>query len=240
MSTIVEVPVGRVTRISWVFPALAAAAALPWVPWWLGNSGRLDNLPAGSDGLFWGFIGLCVAAPLALPIVAAAGWRVLARGARIALVCATVLGVAAAAQMSVAELAYAGGVTISAVEFMRTGPLARRAMRLPPPDAARAAVAAGNYRFLAVRGLFGNHVPGVSSRCVKARWGVQVMPVGFELTGTPAMLRLRDAESAYAERYNAALAEALHLAPGALDAYDACPARGDAAEWLPFDEVPAR
>ena len=240
MSTVVEVPVGRITRISWVFPALAAAAALPRVPWWLGNSGRLDDLPAGPDGLFWGFVALCVVAPLALPIVAAAGWRVLARGARTALVCATVLGVAAAAKMSVAELAYARGVTMSAVEFMRTGPLVRRAMEVAPPDAARAAVAAGNYRFLSVRGLFGHHVPGVRSKCVRARWGVQVMPVGFDVTGTPAMLRLLDAESAYAERYNLALAEALHLAPGALDAYDGCPARGDAAEWLPFDEMPAR
>jgi hypothetical protein len=234
MRTSVQLRVGRVTRRTWAFPALAVAAVLPHLI--LLCADRMGDLP-WTDAWFWTLVAGCVVAPAAFLGGIVAGVRTSGRGPRIGLAFAVAACLAVSGELLVMTTETAGLVGKNTVRMVTVVPPMRRAMRVPAAEAARRAFDAGDPAFLGLSGIFGRNAPVVQSCALRNRYGMVVMDLGwFALTN--AEQRFSDQASEYAEAYNRAMAGYLHLSAAELASDGRCTTRPHIRTWPGREEIP--
>lgn len=230
MGARVEIRIARAPRGMRAFPALAAAAVLPWA--WAFAVSRGPDLDEVGDAVFWVGVALCAVLPLAPIAVAVRGWRRMdGRALRLGLVFAALASLALSVPAGGASLMVGAFAIASGVDYARVSPPVRRAMRVPPAVAARRALARGDASFLGIHSFIAFATPGVESRCVKARYGVRPLAVRGNLFDSPAQGRFMGRAWDYAERYNRELGAALGLSPADLVRHDDCEVPPERGAW---------
>jgi hypothetical protein len=128
MSTSVQLRIGRVTRRTWAFPALAVAAVLPHLL--LVYADRMGD-PPWTDAWFWPLAVGSVVAPAAFLGGIVAGFRVSGWGPRIGLAFAVAASLALSGDLLVMMAQTAGEIGRSTMRMVTVVPPMRRFARGP-------------------------------------------------------------------------------------------------------------
>ncbi|HEX6748130.1 MAG TPA: hypothetical protein VF092_12620 [Longimicrobium sp.] len=217
---------------AWLFALLGAwmliRPAHGWLEDWLLRASR----PWWSDAVTWAII-IATLLLVSVPLVAAAiPWRTLGLVPRI--VAAAMLLVYGVVAWPVAFDAVGWSVEFAAMEREANAMMIRprKAMRVPPAEAAARALAAGDSAFLGVMG-YALEAPIVENDCVLARFGVHPIEGTGDVLMTPNHARFQRQAGAYATRYNAALAARLGVSAAELQRDAPCDDWRRAGWWPP-------
>jgi hypothetical protein len=227
MRTRVELRVGRVTRRTWAFPALAAAVALmaafralvPAVPtaWLLTDVG------------FWSVLGAGAVASASLLAAPLAGWLItLGRGPRVGLVFATAAAFALHGTLPLRAVAWTADDVSDAVAYARAFASLEPTIRSAPEMAARRAAGRGKGEFLVIPSRHGRRILGIDDEPAAGRFGVRVLPLPL-VPFTPGALRAEARLRRWSCRYNREMAVLHGIASARAPSPAACVFRGAAA-----------
>ena len=189
-------------------------------PWW-------------SDAVTWANI-IATLLLVSVPLIAAAvAWRSPGRAPRIA--AAAMLLVYGVIAWPVAFSAAGWSVAFAGMQREANAMMAapRRAMRVPPAEAAARALAAGDSSWLGVQS-YALEVPLVERNdCLLAHYGVHVVEGTGDAPLTPDHARFQRQAGEYATRYNAALVARLGLSPADLRRETQCGDWRSVGWWPP-------
>jgi multisubunit Na+/H+ antiporter MnhG subunit len=228
----------------YAFTLLIASSVAAWrLPDVVSRAAAMTALTSTSDGVSVAMDALPLVLTLLPFLVAAAAWRTIPHGMRTG-----VLGILAllAAPTAYRAAGYAEWMVRDAVEMrLVAADLApiRAAMRVPPEEAARRAVEAGNPEFLGISNV-GMFIPGVENDCVERNQGWWLVREMGDAVRSAGHLRFQLDATAYATRYNAAVVRLVGLDPAeAARPVDECPYApvqfsGDTPYW-PDGGLPA-